>query len=105
MRLKLRVAEYRQVGITLFVFHFAYSVGVVGDVGGRGVTGATGVLTLGGGTVGSCSLEKGGLGSGDVLALSEPCLEDGLLEGAAVREGEGPGTGNIFELVHGVEVD
>lgn len=51
-----------------------------------------------------CSLEEGGLGSGDVVGGSLPCLEDRLLEGAAVREGECPWAGAV-NLVHSVQVD
>jgi len=68
------------------------------------VTGITRVLALGGLAIGLAPLEQGGLGGGDVGLVTLPDLEDGGLEGTAVREGEGPGPEG-GDLVDGVEVD
>mmetsp|Transcript_5691 Transcript_5691/g.23652 ORF Transcript_5691/g.23652 Transcript_5691/m.23652 type:complete len:432 (+) Transcript_5691:393-1688(+) len=80
-------------------------VRVVGDEGGGlgGVAaGAAGVLAEVGERVSLGALEERGLRGGDVLVLAEPGLEAGLLERAAVGEGEGPGLLGV-EGVHGVE--
>ena len=69
-------------------------VGVVGDEGGcvGGVAaGASGVLAEVGEGVGLGALEEDGLGFGDVGVVAEPGFEAGLLERAAVGEGQGPG--------------
>mmetsp|Transcript_19656 Transcript_19656/g.57379 ORF Transcript_19656/g.57379 Transcript_19656/m.57379 type:complete len:407 (+) Transcript_19656:428-1648(+) len=82
-------------------------VGVVLDEGGGGGGSAddtTGVDALLGIGVGLGALGELCLGSRHVLWLAEPGLQAGLLEGAAVGEGEGPGLDGV-ELVHGVEGD
>lgn len=53
--------------------------------------------------VGAGANDQGGLGRGDVLVLAEPGLEAGLLEGAAVGEGERPGlgSGGVVDVIEG----
>jgi len=80
------------------------SVGVVGNVGGGSISGTSLVLSLGGSTVGTGSLEEGSLGSWDIASLTLPGLKDGLLEGTSVRESKSPWSSDVLDLVHGIEV-
>jgi len=82
----------------------ACSVGVVGDIGACGVTGATLVFTLGSSTVGISTLEKNSLCSLNVFGFTEPCLKDTLLKGTSIRECEGPGFVDFLKSVHSIKV-
>jgi hypothetical protein len=73
-------------------------------VHGASLTTSSLVLAHGGESVSSCALEEDGLCGFGVLFLTSPCLKDTSLKGTTVRESEGPRSGDLLNLVHGIEV-
>lgn len=63
------------------------------------------VLANGSHAVGVGSLQECPLGLTDVLLLSLPGLETGLLESTSVGEGELPGARHALDDIHGMQVE
>lgn len=80
------------------------SVAVVGDEGAGSITRSSLVLTLRSGAIGPGAFEESSLCSLNVLGLTLPCLQDRLLEGTSVREGQCPWSGGVLKGVHRVQI-
>ena len=82
-----------------------YSIAVVSDICGLGVTGsASSIGTLSGIAVGLDSCLEGLLPGGKILRLALPRLQGGGLQGTAIGERKGPWASDGCNLVHLIQI-
>lgn len=80
------------------------SVDVVCNIGWSGITAASLVFALCSSTIGLSNFEKSCLSCVSIFSLTLPSFQHWLLESTAVRESKSPGSCDVGDLVHGVQV-